>query len=353
MRLGIIGLPGSGKTTVFNAVAGAHAAVGGYGRPDEVHRAVVKIPDPRLDALHGLLQSGKIVHAEIEYLDFPPPTKAAAKSSKHVFHPALQECEGLVAVINCFDTAITRPPLARLADLLGEMILSDLIIAEKRYARLQKDSARGVKQNRVEFEAIKKAAEILDAEKPLRGAEFSDAELAHLRAFAFLSLKPLLMVLNTAEGDQVDSTLIEQIQNDPAMGTKTAVTSLCGKVEMELTDLEEADRTAFLAEFDISEPATDKLIRLSYDLLDLITFFTGAEKESCARAIKRGTTALEAAGQIHQDMKRGFIRAEVAPVEKLVKLGGLPACRKAAVARLEGKDYVVADGDYILFRFNV
>lgn len=353
MRLGIIGLPRSGKTTVFNAVAGGHAAVGGYGRPDEIHRAVVKLPDPRLDALYGLLQSRKIVNAEIEYFDFPPPIKAAEKDAANVFPPALQECEGIVAVINCFNTTIERSPLERLKDLQGEMVLADFIVADKRRARLEKDATRGVKLDQIELSAIKKAAELLEAEKPLRDAVFSEAEMAHIRGYAFLSLKQLLVVLNTAEGDPADPALVEQIKKDPAMGTGTPVTSLCGKVEMELAELDEADRAAFLADFGISEPATDKLIRLSYDLLDLITYFTGADKESRAWPIKRGATALEAAGQIHQDMKRGFIRAEVAPVEKLVELGGLAACRKAAIARLEGKDYIVADGDFIHFRFNV
>ena len=352
MRLGIIGLPRSGKTTVFNAVAGAQAAVGGHGQPDKIHRATVKIPDPRLDALHEFLQSRKKIHAEIEYFDFPPPAKAA-KDSEYVFPQVLRECEGVVAVINCFDATIVRPPLERLRDLQGDMLLADFIVADKRRAKLAKEIARGVKCDPVEPGAVNKATEYLENETPLRNVEFSDRELNFLRGFAFLTLKPLVVVLNTAEGHEADSALIEQIKADPLLASHAAVTSMCGKVEMELGDLDEADRASFLADFGIEEPAADKLIRLSYDLLDLITFFTGAEKESRAWPVKRGSTAPEAAGQIHQDFQRGFIRAEVMPVEKFVELGGMAAGRKAAVARLEGKEYIINDGDYILFRFNV
>lgn len=352
MRLGIIGLPGSGKTTVFNAVAGAHAAVGIYGKPGDIHRAVVKIPDRRLDALFALIQSRNVVHAEIEYVDFPPSVKDDGHPES-MFPTALRECESFVAVINCFDSTIGRSAVDRIRDLQSEMILADFVIAESRRTRQEKDLARGGKQNPAEIEAIKKAAAILEAERPLRSAEFSSGELVHLSGFAFLSLKPLLVVLNTAEGAAVDAALIEQIQSDHVLGAKTALTALCGKVEMELAELSPDDRAAFLADFGITEPATDKLIRMSYDLLDLITFFTGAEKETRAWPIKHGTTALEAAGHIHQDMKRGFIRAEVVPVRKLIELGGMAGCRKTAAVRLEGKEYVVADGDFIFFRFNV
>ncbi len=351
MKLGIIGFPGSGKTTVFNAVAGAHAAVG-YGQPGEIHRAVLKIPDSRLDKLHGFLQSKKKVHAEIEYLDFPPPDKKGT-DAEQVFPTELRECAGIIAVINCFNPTIERSPLKRLRDLQNEMILSDLIVAEKRQARLQKDSSRGVACDPTEIKAIDTAVEILNAEKPLRMAELSENELTAIRGYAFLSLKPLLVALNTAEGESVGSATREEIKADPTLGGKTAVTELSGKVEMELADLDKADRESFLAEFGIAEPATDKLVHLSYELLDLITFFTGAEKESRAWPVKRGTTAPEAAGQIHQDFRRGFIRAEVTSVEEFVEHGGLANCRKAGVARLEGKEYVVRDGDFILFRFNV
>lgn len=352
MRLGIIGLPGSGKTTVFNAVAGARAAVGGYGQPDEIHRATVKIPDPRLDALFNYLGSRKKINAEIEYFDFPPPAKGA-KDSENVFPQMLRECEGVVAVINGHAASIERTPLERLRDLQGDMLLADFMVADKRRAKLAKEAARGVKCDPVELDAVNKAAELLEDETPLRNAEFSERELGFLRGYAFLSFKPLVVVLNTAEGEEVDPAVIQQIRNDPLMALHAAVTYICGKVEMELADLEEADRATFLADFGIEEPATDKLVRLSYDLLDLITFFTGAEKESRAWPVKRGSTALAAAGQIHQDFRRGFIRAEVMPVEKFIELGGMAAGRKAAVARLEGKDYIVNDGDYILFRFNV
>jgi GTP-binding protein YchF len=352
MRLGIIGLPGSGKTTVFNAVAGAQVAVGGYGQPDEIHRATVKIPDPRLEALFTFLQSKKKIHAEIEYFDFPPPARGA-KDSENVFPPVLRECEGVAAVINCFDPAIEHSPRDRLRDLLGDMLVSDFILADKRRAKLAKESARGAKCDPVEIKAVNRAAELLEQETPLRTVEFSEPELSFLRGFAFLTLKPLLVVLNTAEGQDPSQQLAEQIAADPLMASRAAVTSLCGKVEMEVADLDDADRAAFLADFGITEPATDKLVRVSYDLLDLITFFTGAEKESRAWPVRRGATAPEAAGQIHQDFQRGFIRAEVVPVEKFVELGGMAACRKAALARLEGKDYIVNDGDYILFRFNV
>ncbi len=352
MRLGIIGLPQAGKTTVFNAVAGARATVGGFGQPGEIHRAIVKIPDHRLAILGEFMKSKKLVHAEIEYLDFPPPLKTD-RGSENVFPPALRECEGIVAVLNCFDPLISRSPLERLKDLQGEMLLSDLIIADKRRVRLEKDQARGLKGNVAEYQAVKKVVDLLEAEKPLRTADFSEAEKLQLRGFAFLSFKPLLVVLNTAEGSEAVTAQVTEITIDPTIGADTPVTSLCGNIEMELADLDKSDREAFLADFGIDEAATTKLIRLSYERLDLITFFTGAEIDSHAWPIRRGTVAVNAAGEIHQDIKRGFIRAEVVPVETLVELGGMAACRKAAKARLEGKEYQVADGDYILFRFNV
>jgi ribosome-binding ATPase YchF (GTP1/OBG family) len=258
-----------------------------------------------------------------------------------------------MAVLNCFDSTVERPLLDRLQDLQGDMILADFIIADKRRAKMEKEAARGVKLDQVEFNAVKKAAELLENEQPLRDMEFSASELTALRGFAFVTAKPLLVVLNTAEGETIDPALLKGVKASPILGKKTAVTSLCGKIEMELADLDEADRASFLADFNITESAADKMIRLSYDLVDLITFFTGADVESRAWPIRRGTTAVDAAAEIHEDFRRGFIRAEVAPVEKFIELGGMSACRKVAVARLEGKEYVVNDGDYILFRFNI
>jgi len=352
MRVGIIGLPHSGKTTIFNAVAGACAAVGGFGQPDEIHRAIVKIPDTRLDRLHAMLQSRKKVAAEIEYFDFPPPARGA-KDSEHVFPQLLRECDGVVAVINCFEPELGQTPLERLRALQSDMLLADFIVADKRRERLAKETARGAKCDPIELAAITKAAELLENEIPLRNTDFTERELGFLRSYAFLSLKPLVVVLNTGEGMEITPEVFAHFEADPLMKAHTAVTSMSGKVEMELAGLDDSDRAAFLADFGISEPATAKLIRLTYGLLNLITFFTGAEKESHAWPVKRGSTAPQAAGQIHQDFERGFIRAEVVPVEEFVNLGGMAACRKAAVARLEGKDYVVEDGDYILFRFNV
>jgi GTP-binding protein YchF len=352
MRVGIIGLPRSGKTTVFNAVAGAQAAVGGFGQPDEIHRATVKVPDPRLDALHEMLQAKKKVAAEIEFFDFPPPARGA-KDSENVFPQLLRECDGIVAVINCYDPSLEQTPLERLRSLQGDMMLADFIVADKRKAKLIKEAARGAKADPTELAAVNKAAELLEEGIPLRNVDFPERELGALRGFAFLSLKPFVVVLNTAEGGPADARTITAIEADPQMTAHTAVTSLCGKVEMEVIGLDQNDRAAFLADFGIEEPATAKLIRLTYDLLELFTFFTGAEKESHAWPVKRGSTAPEAAGHIHQDFQRGFIRAEVAPVEDFIRLGGMAPCRKAAIARLEGKEYVVNDGDYILFRFNI
>ncbi len=343
MKIGLIGHRGAGKTTIFNMLTGLQAEVGRFGGKEEVHLGVIKVPDARIDKLSSIFKPKKTTYAEIRFTDFPPSQDEDSKANNALV-AQMREVDAITLVLRDFDESAN--PLKDLNALLTEMILADLAVVENRRARLKKEKAR-----RQEEALLERCAAALENEESLRNLEFTEDEEKLASGFGFLSRKPLLVIFNRSEekaGADLEASCQEELQRRQLQGL-----ALAGKVEMEIAQLDESDRAAFLNEIGIAEPARDRFIRASYRLLDLISFFTSGEDEVRAWTIAQGTVAKQAAGRIHSDIERGFIRAEVVAYDDFVLYGSDAKCREAGKLRLEGKDYVVKDGDIIHFRFAV
>jgi hypothetical protein len=357
MELGIIGLPQSGKTTLFNALTRGDAPTGISGGKLAMHTAVVDVPDERISALTELFQPKKIVHAKVTYTDIAGLDGETAQTG--ISGPllnTLSHMDGFIHVVRHFENPLVPhfagsvDPKRDLETMESELILNDMIQVERKLQRLEEERQRGGysrdKTLIAHEEALfKRLSETLSQGMPLRNETFSDEEEKLLSSYALLSRKPQVIVINQSE-DQ------PQIQLD-TVSARTEIIYMPTKLEMEIAQLPPEDAAPFLAEYGIKEPSLDRFIRLSYGLLDLITFFTAAEKEVHAWTLKNGATALEAAGRVHSDMERGFIRAEVVSFEDLITLGGYAEARQAGKLRLEGKGYHVQDGDVVTIRFNI
>jgi GTP-binding protein YchF len=356
MRLGIIGLPQSGKTTVFNALTRGHAPTGamlGGGR-FEVHTAVVSVPDPRVETLSRIFNPRKTIYAQVTYADVAGiESNASAKiEMKGPLLGELRQMDGLLHVVRVFDDpAVPHPdgstdPLRDVAAMDTELLLNDLIAVERKLERLQEDLRKGGVKDKAavqkEIELYIKLQTQLQAERPIRAMEFIPEEARMLSGIGLLTQKPMLVLWNLSEG-----------QTEPALPPGRPAAGIQGKLEMEIAQLAAEDVPAFLAEYGITEPGLNRVIRLSYDLLGLHSFFTVGEDEVRAWTVRRGALAPEAAGVIHTDLQKGFIRAEVVPYDDLVALGGLAEARGKGKLRLEGKEYPVKDGDVLNIRFNV
>jgi ribosome-binding ATPase len=342
MKVGLIGSRGAGKTTIFNMLTGLSAQVGGFGTKEEVHLGVIKVPDVRIDRLSQIFKPKKTTYAEIRFTDFRPNQGEDNLKSNSAVVSQMREVDAIALVLGNF--APDAKPLKDLTNLLTEMILADLAIVENRRSRLKKEKARPLEENLLE-----RAATALENGESLRNLTFTPGEESLLTGFGFLSRKPLLVLLNQSEekaAQASDSNYLEELKRRGLEGL-----ALAAKAEMEIAQLDEADRAAFLQEIGIEEPARDRFIRASYGLLDLISFFTAGDDEVRAWPITQGTVARKAAGKIHSDIERGFIRAEVIAYEDFIPLGSEAKCKEAGKLRLEGKDYVVRDGDIVHFRF--
>jgi GTP-binding protein YchF len=353
MKVGLVGFSGSGKTTVFNALTGLTAEVGGYGSREKANVGVIKVPDGRVDKLAELFNPKKKTFAEISFVDVAGPQSDAAEPSKSGLDPRLvqhwRDADALVHVVRAFDNpALAQPsdPSRDIGAFESELILTDLVQVENRIERLKKEKDSGR-----EREAMTRLKSALESEQPLRDLELSHEELLSIAGFRFLSLKPLLVLVNLSEDDVATGPSSEVIAL--AEARRSPVIAMSGKVEMEIAELAPAEQREFLEALGISEPARERFIRAAYALLDLISFLTSGEDECRAWSIRRGTHAQKAAGVIHSDIERGFIRAEVVRFEDLIALGSEAKCREQGKLKLEGKEYVVQDGDVIHFRFNV
>lgn len=344
MKVGLIGHRGAGKTTIFNMLTGLQARVGGYVSKEEVHLGVIKVPDARVDKLSEIFKPKKTTYAEIRFTDFPPSQGEDNLKANTALITQMREVDAIALVVRDFESG--ADPLKELNELLTEMILADLVVVENRRARLRKEKARPQEEALLE-----RCAKSLENEESLRNLPFSADEENLLSGFGFLSRKPLLVLFNQSD-DKAGQPLAVLYQEELKRRGLEGL-ALAGKVEMEVAQLDEADREAFLKEIGIQEPARDRFIRASYRLLDLVSFFTTGEDEVRASTITQGTVARKAAGKIHSDIERGFIRAEVIVYEDFIALGSEAKCREAGKLRLEGKDYVVQDGDIIHFRFAV
>lgn len=356
MRLGIIGLPQSGKTTLFNALTRGTYPTGTVSGKIEVHTAVVDVPDRRVDVLSQMFKPKKTIYAKVTYADIAGLDGSAGKTGiSGTLLNQLTQMDGFIHVVRVFeDENVPHPagsvdPLRDLHTMDSEFILNDLIAVERKLERLADERRKGGGRDKAaidrELALFERFQQALNNETPLRDLELTPEEEKLLAGFGFLSLKPALIVLNLAEG-----------QTAPAIDyphRRSQVVSLQGKLEMEIAQLPPEDAALFLQEYHIEEPSLNRMIRLSYDLLGLQSFFTVGPDEVRAWTIHRGAVAPEAAGEIHTDLQKGFIRAEVISFDDLVALGGMAEARAKGKLRLEGKDYIVHDGDILTIRFNI
>lgn len=367
-KLVIIGLPGAGKTTVFNALTHAEAATGTYGGgADEPNLATVKVPDPRLDRLTEMFQPQRKVPADVQYLDVAGIAKGIAEkgmSGQLLGH--LAQGDALVHVVRAFsDPNVPHAegsvdPMRDIETLNMELLFSDLGLVEKRIPRIESQigKVRGADRDLLDRELtlMKRLKETLEADRPLREIvdELEEEDHKLLRGFGFLTAKPLLILLNVDEqqlGEPAARLVAEATERFGA--PKVDIEAMAGKVEMEIGELDEEDARLFMADLGIAESGLDQVIRRSFGLLGLIPFFTVGPDECRAWTIRRGETAQEAAGAIHTDIQRGFIRAEVVSYDDMIAAGSMAEAKKAGTFRREGKTYIVQDGDIINFLFNV
>jgi ribosome-binding ATPase len=350
MKIGLVGFPGCGKTTVFNALTGMAAETGYAAAKGKTNLGTVKVPDARVDALSKLFSPKKTTYAEVTFCDVAVATSGGSGTGlDEQILRAMREVDALCHVVRGFtNSAGDAPsPLTEAQDFETEMNLSDLILVENRLDRVKKD-----KTKTAEKELLDKLKAHLDAGKPLRGLEgLSVGDLNLISGFRFLSQKPLLLIFNVDEAKAAlppPDDLAEY-----ARGSGLGLVVLAGTVEMDIAQMAPEDQKEFVASLGLAEPASNRFIRAAYALCDLISFLTAGEDECRAWPLRKGSSAHRAAGKIHSDIERGFIRAEVMHWDDLVKYGTEAKCREVGKLRLEGKEYVVADGDVINFRFNV
>jgi GTP-binding protein YchF len=358
MKTGIIGLSSVGKSTLFHLLTGQSPAPSG-GRP-EARVGIARVPDARVDALAALFNPKKKTYATVEYVDVPGVAKG--EGAALVDLPALRGVDALLHVVRAFASDVVPHPDgsvdplrdAKMLDL--ELILADLTAVDRRLEKLDANIKKANKAEDVAERALfKKMKEHLEGERPLRELEPSEEERRRLRNYSFLSEKPVLLVANVGESDVRDASGLLERSGLLAFARRPNV-GLCpvsAPIEAEMADLSADDARAFREDLGLAEPGLDRVVRTSYELLGLISFLTAGEDECRAWTIRRGTPAQAAAGAIHSDIERGFIRAEVVSFDDLMAAGSLAACRDKGTLRLEGKEYEVRDGDVINFRFNV
>ena len=363
MDLGIIGFQRSGKTTIFNAVTKGNAQTGSYGAGVQPNIGVVKVPDSRLDRLAQIFHPKKFTLADIRYIDFPGEAFSGGQGPSAQFLAQLARCDALIHVVRAFeDETVPHPQQSvdagRDADAMElELAFADAAFIEKRLERIEasmrsvKMSERDVAEREVVLLTRLKAG--LEADTPLREQEMDAEEQKLLVNYQFLTDKPLLIVLNIDEGEAARTAAIEAAFAAHAKGARVAVAAISGKIEQELAQLSDEEAVEFRNDLGIAEPGLDRMIRMSYQLTGLISFFTVGEDECRAWNVRGGATAPTAAGKIHTDLERGFIRAEVIGWEDLLSAGSMAEARKRGQLRQEGKTYVVQDGDCLNILFNV
>jgi ribosome-binding ATPase len=360
MELGIIGLPNSSKTTIFNALTrGDRPTSATSSGKLEFHTAVVDVPDPRVDALSALFKPRKTAYAKVTYTDIAGLDQGMAqKGLSGQLRHRISQMDAFIHVLRAFEDPSVSHSLGSLHAqrdlevLEQEMILLDLLAVQGRLERIAesiKRAKKGEERQALEAEQVlfQRMQVALEAETPLRDLDYSGEEASALRGFGFLTLKPVLVLVNTGEDPVPPEKFVTYHHRD------TVVMSLQGKLEMEIAQLDLDEATVFMEEFAIAEPALSRMIRASYDLVGLQSFFTVGEDEVRAWTVRKGATAVEAASVIHTDLSRGFIRAEVVAYADLIAAGSMAEAKKAAALRLEGKDYLVKDGDILHVRFAV
>ena len=352
MKLGIIGLPQSGKTTIFNALTRGNTPTTASAGRIEVHTAVVDVPDPRVDKLSAMFKPKKTIYAKVTYADIAGLEGGVAKSgiSGQLLNQ-LTQMDGFLLVVRAFANDSVPHPAGSVdakrdvGSMLGELLLNDLITVERKLERLVEERKKGGTDktiNERQTVLFTRLHEALNEGTHLRKLEFNTEEAHELASFGLLTRKPILTVFNSGEGSPA-----------PSIEPDHPSVSVMGKLEMEIAQLSPEDTTMFMEEFGIEELSLSRMIKLSYDLLQLQSFFTVGEDEVRAWTVQRGASAVEAAGAIHTDLQRGFVRAEVVAYEDLISLGGMTEAKAKGKLRLEGKEYPVKDGDIMHVRFNI
>ena len=344
MKLGITGLPQSGKSTVFEALTKNIVETGGKSKD---HIAAVKVPDGRVDFLSDMYKPKKTIYAQVEYFLPGIGTQSKDKSKEQSIWTKIRDCDALIHVVRNFaGFGFDKPePYDDFIKLDQEAIIEDLVVVEKRLERLEQDRHRSRDINKEEITLLKECLKYLEKEMPLRKND--DLAFAHvLKGYAFVSAKPKLVLFNNEDDD-------DKVPDVEALTSKEDCMIIRGKLEQELAQMSDEEAEDFLNEFNITASAMDRVIKRSYELLGLISFFTVGEDEVRAWTIKDNTKAVDAAGVIHTDFQKGFIRAEVLSYNDLIDAGTYNEARKKGTVRLEGKEYCVRDGDIVNFRFNV
>jgi len=358
MKTGIIGLPQVGKTSLFRILTKAHLSDQAYANPREAHLGVAKVPDDRLDRLAALYNPKKLTHASVEYVDVGAIGQEALKESSYIGH--LRNVDALIHVVRAFDDPSIPhvgeiDPLRDIKNVEFDLMISDLGQVEKRLERLEKDLKKmRSPELEKENELLIKAKAHLEGEKPLRELEMSPDDKKRIRGFMFLSEKPILYVLNISEstelGKDLEAAVAKCKLTEIAARPNAGATAICGKVEAELAEMSDADAAEFLSSYGLTESGLTRLIRKSYALLGLISFFTAGEDECRAWTVPVNSRAVDAAGAIHSDLSKHFIRAETIRWDQLLEAGSEANARAKGTLRLEGKEYIVQDGDVMHIR---
>lgn len=363
MKLGIVGLPNVGKSTLFNAITKAGAEAANYPFCTiEPNIGVVTVPDSRIDKLHEIYHSKKTIYTTIEFADIAGLVKGASKGEGlgNQFLGHIRETDAIVHVVRCFtsDNIVhvsgKIDPLDDIEVINTELILADLEATYKAISKMLK-SAKADKSLNSTLETLSRIKETLEEGKSIRMLDLSDEELSHIKPYNFLTAKPIIYVANISEDDisDEDNEYVKVVKNFAKTENAKCV-KICADIESELSELDDEERKSYLEELGIDESGLDKLIKASYDLLNLISFLTAGEPEVRAWTIKKGTKAPQAAGKIHTDFEKGFIRAETISYDKLMECDGLLSkAREKGFIRSEGKNYIMQDGDVVNFLFNV